>query len=132
MSLALFAIYPDQLAGIISFFLFFTLLITWGRQVWITDDYDRAERAAAEAERFRQQAERERQARHAPAPTLGSWYRALGLTESASITEIKAAYRRVVKRYHPDRHQYSKEANAERFLEIQAAYAEIRKRRNFD
>lgn len=48
------------------------------------------------------------------------YYATLGLTRQATPEEIKRAYRRLARKYHPD---VSKEANAEsRFKEIQEAY----------
>jgi len=107
----------------------FSLLIFWGRKVWVTDDYDRAERAAADAERARQEARREREARRAPPPSVSSLYAVLGLSENATDTEIRTAYRKLVRRYHPDRSRYSKAANTEMFRQVQEAYAELRNKR---
>ncbi|WP_410993554.1 molecular chaperone DnaJ [Bacillus cereus] len=48
------------------------------------------------------------------------YYKALGLSKGASTDEIKKAYRRLAKKYHPD---VSKEENAlEKFKEVQEAY----------
>lgn len=49
-------------------------------------------------------------------------YRTLGLERSASLDEVKRAYRRLVKANHPDA---AGEAALPRFLAIQAAYDEI-------
>jgi hypothetical protein len=107
------------------------LIILWLRQKWITDDYDRAEAAAAEAERVRQDAQREREAKRIPPPPAVVAFQNLGLNENATDAEIKTAFRRLVKRYHPDRNRYSREANAEKFRQVQEAYADLRKRRAF-
>jgi len=112
-------------------FVFFVLPVIWGRQVWITDDYNKAEAAAADAERVRQKAEREREARGIPSPSIAVTYDLLGLSEHATEAEIKAAFRRLVKRYHPDRSRYSKAANAEKFRQVQESYAAIRRMRGF-
>ena len=45
----------------------------------------------------------------------------LGLSEEAEKKEIRKAYRRLAKRYHPDRNPGSPEAE-ERFKEVQRAY----------
>jgi curved DNA-binding protein len=48
------------------------------------------------------------------------YYQALGLSRSATAEEVKKAYRRLARKYHPD---VSKEPNAEeRFKEVQEAY----------
>ncbi len=60
-------------------------------------------------------------------------YEVLGLAKSASAAEIKSAYRRLAKKYHPDQ---SKEPKAkERFAEIGSAYEIVgdeKKRAAFD
>ena len=48
------------------------------------------------------------------------YYEILGITKNASEKEIKSAYRKLAKKYHPDR---NKDANAEgNFKEVQEAY----------
>ena len=48
------------------------------------------------------------------------YYSIMGVTRTASQDEIKRAYRKLAKKYHPD---VSKEANAEvKFKEMQEAY----------
>ncbi|MDR3568026.1 MAG: DnaJ domain-containing protein [Syntrophobacteraceae bacterium] len=58
-------------------------------------------------------------------------YRALGLEPGAGASEVKHAYRRLVKKWHPDRHHMeSYEARAlaeEKFREIDEAYRRIAK-----
>src|SRR4051794_26672058 len=49
-------------------------------------------------------------------------YRALGVPADASLNEIKSAYRRLVKQYHPDA---AGERALPRFLAIQAAYERL-------
>lgn len=51
---------------------------------------------------------------------MNRYYQILGLQQGASLSQIKAAYRRLVKRYHPD---ISTLPNAEeKFIEVQKAY----------
>jgi molecular chaperone DnaJ len=50
-----------------------------------------------------------------------SLYDALGVSKTASQDEIKKAYRKLARQYHPDRNAGDKEAE-ERFKEIQGAY----------
>src|SRR3954452_16865706 len=49
-------------------------------------------------------------------------HRALGVPADASLNEIKSAYRRLVKQYHPDA---AGERALPRFLAIQAAYERL-------
>ena len=53
------------------------------------------------------------------------YYEALGVSRSASQEEIKRAYRKLAKQYHPDRNQGDASAEA-RFKEIQQAYNVLR------
>lgn len=62
-------------------------------------------------------------------------YKILGLEKTATVDDIKKAYRRLVKKYHPDKvthlgkeHQKGAE---EKFKQIQKAYETIQKERNF-
>lgn len=61
------------------------------------------------------------------------YYETLGVSKDASDAEIKSAFRKLAKQYHPD---VSKEENAEaKFKEIQEAYAVLsdeQKRRQYD
>lgn len=58
----------------------------------------------------------------------GDPYRELGVAPDASDGEVRAAYRQLVKRHHPDHNGGSAEA-ARRFEAVQEAYAEIQRRR---
>jgi len=56
-------------------------------------------------------------------------YRVLGVSPNASEDEIKAAYRRLAKKYHPDVNNASPEAEA-RMKEINEAYTMLTKKKN--
>jgi molecular chaperone DnaJ len=61
-------------------------------------------------------------------------YKILGVDKKASQDEIKKAYRKLARQYHPDRNPDDKKAE-ERFKEIQAAYDVVgdpEKRKQFD
>jgi DnaJ domain len=55
-------------------------------------------------------------------------YEVLGVRHDASDAELRAAYRRLVQRHHPDHNNGSVES-ARRFEEVQAAYAQAVKMR---
>lgn len=55
----------------------------------------------------------------------GDPYKVLGLTPGASDEEVKAAYRKLAKKYHPDLNP-GNEAAAKRMNEINAAYDQIK------
>ena len=52
-------------------------------------------------------------------------YKVLGVSPDASDEEIKQAYRRLAKKYHPDRNQGNEEA-ARKMQEVNAAYEQIK------
>ena len=61
-------------------------------------------------------------------------YETLGVSKTASADEIKSAYRRLAKKYHPDVNPNNKEAE-EKFKEVNAAYeilSDPKKKANFD
>ncbi len=67
----------------------------------------------------------------------GYSYSVLGITEGASVEDIKKAYRKLVTEYHPDKiaakglpEEFNQFA-ANKFREIQEAYENIRKERGF-
>ena len=51
------------------------------------------------------------------------YYACLGVTHNASYSEIKSAYRKLAKQYHPDRVQNPGSADQERFAIIAEAYS---------
>lgn len=64
-----------------------------------------------------------------------SAYKILEVERSASISEIKLAYRTMVKKYHPDKLQHMDEVYQrgaeEKFRKVQEAYEQIQKERGF-
>lgn len=65
---------------------------------------------------------------------MKDFYKILGISETASAEEIKNAYRKLAKKYHPDRHGGDKRAES-RFKEISEAYAVLsdpKKRQEYD
>src|SRR2546430_10367616 len=59
------------------------------------------------------------------------YYKALGVPETASQKEIKAAYRKLSKQYHPDQNPGAED----RFKEVSAAYdvvGDVEKRKQYD
>jgi len=68
-------------------------------------------------------------------PNTLNAYVVLGISKSASVTEIKKAYRTLAKKHHPDKLQHLGEAQIkgakEKFLQIQKAYESIQKERGF-
>ncbi len=62
------------------------------------------------------------------------YYEVLGVSKNATQDEIRSAYRKLVKQYHPDLHPNDKEA-AEKFKEINEAnevLSDEKKRKNYD
>ena len=51
-------------------------------------------------------------------------YQVLGVSRDASDAQIKKAFRKLARQYHPDRNEGSESAEA-RFKEVQAAYDAI-------
>ncbi|MGV6844963.1 MAG: TerB family tellurite resistance protein [Lutibacter sp.] len=64
-----------------------------------------------------------------------SAYKILGVSKSDSDLEIKKAYRKMAKKYHPDKLQHlgeqHKKGAEEKFKEVQKAYDSIQKERGF-
>ena len=66
--------------------------------------------------------------------TQRDYYDILGVSRTASLDEIKAAYRKLALKYHPDRNPDNKEAE-EKFKEAANAYqvlSDEQKRRQYD
>lgn len=64
----------------------------------------------------------------------GDYYKALGVDRKAPLAEIKKAYRRLARKYHPDLNPGDKSSEA-KFKEIQEAYAvlgDAKKRAQYD
>lgn len=62
------------------------------------------------------------------------YYKVLGISRTASAEEVKRAYRKLAKKYHPDRNPNDKSAET-RFKEVQAAYdvlSDPQKRKMYD
>lgn len=63
------------------------------------------------------------------------YYEILGLTKSASAAEIKAAYRKMALKWHPDRNPHSKAESETKFKEINEAYqvlSDAKKKQSYD
>jgi len=63
------------------------------------------------------------------------YYKILGVSEGASLDDIKKAYRQMAMRYHPDRNQENRKGAEERFKEISEAYyvlSDDKRRQEFD
>jgi hypothetical protein len=106
---------------------------------FLKDDREGQERL--EAERRRRAEEEERRARNRyssgsagrtpssdPSIRLAGDYKILGLSFGAPMSEVKAAYKRLLKQHHPDRHGASPEAQkkaTEFSARLNAAYARI-------
>ena len=50
------------------------------------------------------------------------WYRILGVSKTASVAEIKRAYKKLALQWHPDKNVDNREEAEAQFREIAAAY----------
>lgn len=50
------------------------------------------------------------------------WYKILGVSKTASISEIKKAYKRLALQWHPDKNVDNREEAEAKFRDIAAAY----------
>ncbi len=65
---------------------------------------------------------------------MENWYQVLGVSSEASEDEIKASYRKLAKKYHPDAHPGDQECE-KHFKEISEAYSilsDSKKRKEYD
>jgi len=51
------------------------------------------------------------------------YYKTLGVSKSATESEIKKAYRKLALRWHPDKNPDNKEASEEMFKKVAEAYS---------
>lgn len=106
---------------------------TWRLGEWHTQRPEAAMASFAEAFGIEGDAEagdnrsRQRQERPQPAATDDKALAVLGLAPTATRAEIKARYKRLVKRYHPDANGGDRQAE-ERLKVINQAYSTLRKR----
>lgn len=66
---------------------------------------------------------------------MASYYDVLGVPRSASVEDIKRAYKKLSKKWHPDRNINNKEVAEDKFKEIAEAYGVLsdhEKKRNYD
>ncbi|TVQ62783.1 MAG: molecular chaperone DnaJ [Spirulina sp. DLM2.Bin59] len=61
---------------------------------------------------------------------LAACYQTLGLQWGASLPEIKAAYRRLARCYHPDLHPQNVKAAEAKFIELTQAYEQLLQAQN--
>jgi len=60
---------------------------------------------------------------------MSDYYERLGVSREATTEEVKKAYRKLALKYHPDRNEGSKKAEA-RFKEVTEAYEVLRDSEN--
>lgn len=65
---------------------------------------------------------------------MANWYQVLGISRQATEEEMKSAYRKLAKKYHPDAHPGNQECE-QKFREISEAYSilsDTDKRKEYD
>lgn len=106
---------------------------------YLKDDREAEERLARERARRAEDEERRARSRYStgaggrpsgaePSVRLSADYKILGLSFGAPMPEVKAAYKRLLKQHHPDRHGASPEAQrkaTEFSARLNEAYARI-------
>ena len=66
---------------------------------------------------------------------IQNYYKVLGIQKNASLAEIKAAYRKLALKFHPDRNPDNKAEAEKKFREIETAYSVLvdpLKRKEYD
>ena len=84
------------------------------------------EQQQREQQRQQQRQAHHRQAQNLTAAELESYTAILGLNANATLSEIKKTYRKLAKKYHPDKSQTSQDADAAKFIEVTDAYFILR------
>ena len=54
------------------------------------------------------------------------FYAVLGVQQSATVDEIKAAYKKLAIKWHPDKNRHQEELASAKFKEVSTAYAVLR------
>lgn len=130
--------FSGWIVGFILFFTFLGILFPNKRKTQrrgrsnFSFHFGEQTRRKFEEEFFRQQ---QNSFQDQPSYSLVEDYQILGLSESASNSEIKKAYYKIAKKYHPDSYasmnEQSKKNAEEKFKKINNAYQRIKRSRNF-
>ena len=81
------------------------------------------------ADAFRRQQQRQNPRRKTTVSVSSREYAVLGVKNTASMDEVKQAYRRMAREYHPDLHPHEKEKYTLKMAEINAAFEAISRQR---